>query len=393
MEAAVFQDPTAFPSAAAFVRAERERAPLDVMRRNLVDRESTLKAALTETVRVNFPSLLDITQQVGVTEDRVRALCEELKTHRTVSSAVSDEVDSRLRQFKTAMSEHTTIQRQADDVRLVGRLVEALGNLEALVVADSDAADVELGETGTRLLRAGGECGRVLHMRQHALHLPVVVRAAERIDSARAALLAQAYACLREALERTVAGGSTGNGTTARVLRDLVACLADCDAAEEAASWLREGWLAERLLPRLETVAAEGASLTRMGTVLEDFASSPAFAPLADADAACPQPLMLLSSALWAEWARFVNERMGKNAPTRNHTSPDEASMRPDEASMRPDEASMSRGRLLASLDDNRFAIHFWQATLLARVFRTLSTQHTTPSTTASPASMPTSRP
>ena len=305
------------PSAAAFVRAQREHIPLETLKASLYEQERSLSASLTERLQSEFPALLDISKDVGSAEDRLRQLCDTIDAQRSAASDFAEGVQRRLLEFQSAVDERSALLQKVDSVRLLRRLADALGGLESLVaVSETDTAhDEAVAATASRLLRASGECGRLLLLKRRAAELPAAQRQAERIGEARSALLAQLSACLGRAMAaaaHNVDGtSSAASAASAAVLSDLLWSFGLCEAEDEAGRWVREQWVTPHLVPELAAAAKTGASLSSMTSALLGFVEGPRFAPLARADAASRRPLHLLCAGAWVEWSAFVGDRMG----------------------------------------------------------------------------------
>ena len=215
-------------AAAAWLREQRKSHSLTELRQSLSSQGPALDEALTNAIRSELPSLLGISASVGHAEERLRELVTTLRAHSDSATDFAGRLKTRLNEVSTLIDERDALQKQSDDVRLLRRLAEALANMERLLrpaaAADGAAAAVSddagggevvassddgrasgealegLEASAARLLRASGECGRLLLLRRRAAELLPVQRHAARLSEARAELLRQLCGCLRRAL-------------------------------------------------------------------------------------------------------------------------------------------------------------------------------------------------
>ena len=304
-------------SVSAWLREQTE--PLPTLQVVLAEKQGTLDAALTEAMRAEMPNLLDISTSMRATQERLRELATQLDVHHEEATSFSDRVGERLRTFEAAMAERDAVAAQADKVKLLRRLVEALGNVEALVAPAAVARDGDLAGTAGRLRRAGGECGRLALLRRRAAELPPAGQLDARIDRARSALLSQLSECLHRVLaegeggEGVAAGGGggCGDGSDNGALVDVLHGYAEAGAEDEAALWVRSQWVAPRLCPKLSAEAASpSATFASLAAQLVAFVNGPSFEPLARADAAVRRPLHLLCAGPWVAWCQWFGDEM-----------------------------------------------------------------------------------
>ena len=330
-------------SAAAWIRAQRVTGlSLHQLQAQLRTQFDTHGKSLLSMVASELPHLVDISTSVNKTSAHIKHLSKRLQTHRTVASEIGERMSIRQIEISAAFDERALLLCHADELRLVWRLAESLRSLESLVETASeggkydDALLASLDETASRLLRASGECSRLLLLRKRASKLPTVGRQLERFAAARSALLLQLSKCLRHTLIMAEAATSSGGGgldgdirgdgsggddsgstacdgpaTDADAVGVLLSAFAEAGGEDEAARWVRTQWVAPRLVPQLvQAATAPDAGLTELATALVAFVEGPSFAPLARADMAAARPLHLLCAAPWAEWCQFVGRQL-----------------------------------------------------------------------------------
>ena len=325
---------------AAFVRAQREHVSLEALQAALVQHETSLSASLGTELQRRFGSLLDISGEVGATEDKLLELCVTLDQHRTASAECVRDLDLRAAKLSSAISERAALVERRDELRVVRRLIEALERMETIVGIRADgqhvggqrAGDVQetLGATVARLMRASDEGSRCLSLSRRGAALTAVARQLERIAAARTELIRQLGACLRRLLEAAAEPPAEGAEPPAdgvkppanvddgveegalshdTLLHSVLWAYAQVEAAKEAATWVRHEWVRPRLSSALAPAGSSSATLGAAVDVLIAFAGSRAFAPLAAADGAARTPLNLLTTALWAEWCEQVTAK------------------------------------------------------------------------------------
>ena len=348
-------------SAKAWVRKERANGvALSALQVDLRSQQSSLDSNLVEAVQKELPSLVGISKSVGSTEDRLRQLCKELEVHRVAAAEYASGLHGRLREVELTFDERASLLQRSDEVNLLRRLAEALLNLESLLApasskpaATSAASSVDAMEaTSRRLLRASGECGRLLLLRHRSQDLPAALRHAARMDHARQTLIEQLCAALGEVLGSSSSSSNNNDSSSSSpkttssaasrrsAVRGLLRAFREASAETELTLWVRAEWVSPRLLPMLERAASgREATLASLAEVLLDFVRSDAFAPLAAADAEAADgaangatyssisssssssspssntdaswgaPLHLVCEGPWTEWTRYVGEQ------------------------------------------------------------------------------------
>ena len=237
--------------------AAQKLGGLAALRRHLLDRQQALNNELGRVLQHEFPSLVQVTRDLGRHEAKLQQLCSSLEQYEGSSLDCAVEARASFALLAEKLHERRVLGQHAAHLRLLQRFAEAAGMAEELLGSrsahhsagsrdhSSGAADdkvLSLRADLDRLQRVANEVGRLRHLWTCGSALTAVQNSSGRWRRIQDSLVAQLSTSAEEALALR---------DSALVL-DALRGFTEAGCHVEAELWLRE-WVAPQLEERLQS--------------------------------------------------------------------------------------------------------------------------------------------
>ena len=252
---APFEAPDFSPSEWVHAAAQ-QLGSLAALRRHLLDRQQVLNNELGQVLQHEFPSLVQVTRDLGRHEAKLQQLCSSLEQYEGSSLDCAVEARASFALLADKLHERGVLGQHAAHLRLLQRFAEAVSMAEELLGTGEDgrsapscdrsaatAADEVLGLRADldRLQRAAREVGRLRHLWICGNTLTAVQNSSGRWRRIQASLVEQ----LSHSAEKALA--LRDGALVLEALRGFT----EAGCGLEAERWLRE-WVAPQLEARLQ---------------------------------------------------------------------------------------------------------------------------------------------
>ena len=236
--------------------AAQKLGGLAALRRHLLDRQQALNNELGRVLQHEFPSLVQVTRDLGRHEAKLQQLCSSLERYEGSSLDCAVEARASFALLADKLHERRELAQHAAHLRLLQRFAEAAGMAEELLgtrTTDHSAGsrDHSSGAAGDKVLslradldrlrRVASEVGRLRHLWTCGSALTAVQNSSGRWRRIQDSLVSQLSASAEEALALR---------DSALVL-DALRGFTEAGCHVEAELWLRE-WVAPQLEERLQ---------------------------------------------------------------------------------------------------------------------------------------------
>mgnify|MGYP001982050994 CR=1 FL=1 len=281
-------------AAAAIIAAGGPDQDLPALRKDLGRQHREIEQQIEALITSEFSTFTQLSTDLERHESQLSGLLDRIGSYSASIDHVHTIISDSATQLAAKLEERNALQKLAKELRLLQRLAHLRDHFETLLTTECAA-----GGGSECLLRAAQLSGRMRSLRHRGSQLAAVQASAYGWKHANELLLSQLCGSLGTALECD----------DRPQIIELMQAFTEAGFVHEAAEWIRAHWLAQRMLPKLESAAASADSIAfgSICTAALEFARGEEWSPLMQPEIAALRPhLHLLANALWEETCRFL---------------------------------------------------------------------------------------